>query len=123
MTVTGDSVLDGALVMPKSATEDGFVAPEINSFGNTFRWTKISCLFSHSRFAYHSSSDPELIGSEFRNIIAIEVRKLSLPVCVIYRDYDAETERQKTVEEFYRLQHTNQTYDFVSEDSLAPSSN
>lgn len=30
------------------------------------------------------------------------------------RDYDAESERQKTVEEFYRLQHINQTYDFVS---------
>jgi inositol oxygenase len=32
----------------------------------------------------------------------------------LFRDYDAESERQKTVEEFYRLQHINQTYDFVS---------
>uniref|UniRef100_A0A5B7ANZ8 Inositol oxygenase n=1 Tax=Davidia involucrata TaxID=16924 RepID=A0A5B7ANZ8_DAVIN len=30
-----------------------------------------------------------------------------------FRDYDAESERQKTVEEFYRLQHINQTYGFV----------
>ncbi|KAI9128833.1 hypothetical protein K1719_000316 [Acacia pycnantha] len=30
-----------------------------------------------------------------------------------FRDYDAESERQKGVEEFYRLQHTHQTYDFV----------
>uniref|UniRef100_A0A5B7ARB3 Inositol oxygenase n=1 Tax=Davidia involucrata TaxID=16924 RepID=A0A5B7ARB3_DAVIN len=30
-----------------------------------------------------------------------------------FRDYDAESERQKTVEEFYRLQHINQTHDFV----------
>jgi len=30
------------------------------------------------------------------------------------RDYDVESERQKGVEEFYRLQHINQTYDFVS---------
>ncbi|WVZ22020.1 hypothetical protein V8G54_000564, partial [Vigna mungo] len=30
-----------------------------------------------------------------------------------FRDYEAESERQKGVEEFYRLQHINQTYDFV----------
>ncbi|KAL1364206.1 hypothetical protein HN51_012369 [Arachis hypogaea] len=30
-----------------------------------------------------------------------------------FRDYDAESERQKGVEEFYKLQHINQTYDFV----------
>ncbi|PIN01212.1 Aldehyde reductase [Handroanthus impetiginosus] len=30
-----------------------------------------------------------------------------------FRDYDAESERQKTVEEFYRQNHINQTYDFV----------
>ncbi|XP_038889701.1 inositol oxygenase 2 [Benincasa hispida] len=30
-----------------------------------------------------------------------------------FRDYDAESERQKTVEELYRLNHINQTYDFV----------
>lgn len=30
------------------------------------------------------------------------------------RDYDFESERQKGVEEFYRTQHINQTYDFVS---------
>ncbi|OWM84458.1 inositol oxygenase 4-like [Punica granatum] len=60
-----DLVLDGGFVMPKSAADDGFMAPNINSFGNNFR------------------------------------------------DYHAESERQKTVEEFYRLQHINQTYDFV----------
>jgi inositol oxygenase len=30
------------------------------------------------------------------------------------RNYDEESERQKGVEEFYRLQHINQTFDFVS---------
>ncbi|XP_057734502.1 inositol oxygenase 4-like [Arachis stenosperma] len=30
-----------------------------------------------------------------------------------FRDYDIESERQKSVEEFYKLQHINQTYDFV----------
>lgn len=32
----------------------------------------------------------------------------------MYRDYDAQSERQKSVEEFYRVNHINQTYDFVS---------
>jgi hypothetical protein len=35
-------------------------------------------------------------------------------VMLDHRDYDAESERQKSVEEFFRLQHINQTYDFVS---------
>ncbi|KAJ4789061.1 Inositol oxygenase [Rhynchospora pubera] len=30
-----------------------------------------------------------------------------------FRDYDVESERQKTVEEFYRVNHINQTYDYV----------
>ncbi|XP_004287501.1 PREDICTED: inositol oxygenase 4-like [Fragaria vesca subsp. vesca] len=30
-----------------------------------------------------------------------------------FRDYNAESERQKSVEEFYRLNHIHQTYDFV----------
>lgn len=30
-----------------------------------------------------------------------------------FRDYNAESERQKGVEEFYRLQHINQTYGYV----------
>ncbi|KAL2547900.1 Inositol oxygenase 2 [Forsythia ovata] len=62
---TNDLVLDGGFVMPKMESEFGFEAPEINSFGHSFR------------------------------------------------DYDAESERQKTVEEFYRLQHINQTYEYV----------
>ncbi|KAE7998620.1 hypothetical protein FH972_003147 [Carpinus fangiana] len=49
----------------ETASKNGFVAPDINSFGNSFR------------------------------------------------DYNAESVRQKSVEEFYRLQHINQTYDFV----------
>ncbi|XP_044472308.1 inositol oxygenase 2-like [Mangifera indica] len=62
---TDELILDGEFALPKTLTSEGFVAPEINSFGQTFR------------------------------------------------DYNAESERQKTVEEFYRLQHINQTYDFV----------
>ncbi|KAJ0964692.1 hypothetical protein J5N97_025830 [Dioscorea zingiberensis] len=30
-----------------------------------------------------------------------------------FRDYDAESERNNTVEEFYSMNHTSQTYDFV----------
>ncbi|XP_044439449.1 probable inositol oxygenase isoform X1 [Triticum aestivum] len=30
-----------------------------------------------------------------------------------FRDYDAESERKKTVEEFYSVNHINQTYEFV----------
>ncbi|KAG0498199.1 hypothetical protein HPP92_002890 [Vanilla planifolia] len=30
-----------------------------------------------------------------------------------FRDYDAESERKKAVEEFYRMNHINQSYDFV----------
>ncbi|KAG4141310.1 hypothetical protein ERO13_D06G068200v2 [Gossypium hirsutum] len=58
-------VLDGGFPVPKSLSGEGFLAPEINSFGNSFR------------------------------------------------DYNAESERQKSVEEFYKQQHVNQTYDFV----------
>lgn len=32
---------------------------------------------------------------------------------LIGRDYDAASERQKSVEEFYRANHIHQTYDFV----------
>lgn len=31
-----------------------------------------------------------------------------------FRDYIAESERKNTVEEFYRKNHVNQCYDFVS---------
>ncbi|TYH12673.1 hypothetical protein ES288_A06G085400v1 [Gossypium darwinii] len=58
-------VLDGGFPVPKSLSGEGFLAPEVNSFGNSFR------------------------------------------------DYNAESERQKSVEEFYKQQHVNQTYDFV----------
>ncbi|XP_028123846.1 inositol oxygenase 2-like [Camellia sinensis] len=60
-----DLVLDGGFPVPKSMQDAGFDAPEINSFGHSFR------------------------------------------------DYNAESERQQTVEEFYRVNHINQTYDFV----------
>ncbi|XP_062090956.1 inositol oxygenase 2 [Humulus lupulus] len=69
---TNELVLDAGLVVPNDGnvvselvSNNEFVAPEINSFGRSFR------------------------------------------------DYDAENERQKTVEEFYRMNHINQTYDFV----------
>ncbi|KAL3535669.1 hypothetical protein ACH5RR_004130 [Cinchona calisaya] len=61
---TNELVLDGGFVIPKTIS-DAFEAPEINSFGHSFR------------------------------------------------DYIAESERQKIVEEFYRVNHINQTYDFV----------
>ncbi|XP_027340852.1 inositol oxygenase 4-like isoform X1 [Abrus precatorius] len=62
---TNELLLDGGFPLPKQMSEDGFKAPEINSFGQSFR------------------------------------------------NYDAESERQKGVEETYRRQHINQTYDFV----------
>lgn len=65
LTITNDLVLDGGFAEPKEASNDGFLAPEINAFGHSFR------------------------------------------------DYDAESQRQKTVEEFYRLNHIHQTYEFV----------
>ncbi|CAH1431976.1 unnamed protein product [Lactuca virosa] len=40
-----------------------------------------------------------------------------------FRDYDVESERQKQVEEFYRMNHINQTYEFVKkmrEEQLKP---
>lgn len=62
---TNELVLNGGFVVPKTISNEEFLAPEINSFGQSFR------------------------------------------------DYNAESERQKGVEEFYRLQHINQTYDYV----------
>ncbi|CAI8619710.1 unnamed protein product [Vicia faba] len=63
---TNELVLDGGFHQPQNDSQNSlFLAPEINSFGHTFR------------------------------------------------NYDEESERQKGVEEFYRLQHINQTYDFV----------
>lgn len=35
---TNELVLDGGFVVPKTMPNDGFVAPEINSFGKTFRF-------------------------------------------------------------------------------------
>ncbi|CAN6564466.1 unnamed protein product [Malus baccata var. baccata] len=74
-----DLVLDGGFVVPKeiskndgtvaqeiTGSNEAFIAPEINSFGQSFR------------------------------------------------DYNAESERQKSVEEFYRLNHINQTHDFLN---------
>ncbi|GAB4838960.1 Inositol oxygenase 2 [Ancistrocladus abbreviatus] len=65
---TNELVLDGGFKVPDPkalVSVDGFDAPEINSYGISFR------------------------------------------------DYDAETERTKIVEEFYRQNHLNQTVDFV----------
>ncbi|CAL5416008.1 unnamed protein product [Camellia sinensis] len=61
-------VLHEGFPVPKSVQDTGFDAPEINSFGHSFR------------------------------------------------DYDAKSERQQTVEEFYRVNHINQAYDFWLQD-------
>lgn len=43
----------------------------------------------------------------------------SLSVLVFLRDYEnGESERQQGVEEFYRMQHIHQTYDFVSQTKI-----
>ncbi|KAL7134877.1 hypothetical protein ABFS83_11G054900 [Erythranthe nasuta] len=56
---------DSDFPVPRTESQGGFEAPDINAFGHTFR------------------------------------------------DYNAESERQKTVEEFYRMNHINQSYDYV----------
>ena len=94
---TNELVLDGGFVMPKQTPNGGFEAPEINAFGNNFR----SIFFLFSLFNYGRAR----LHLGFLKII--NVASLS-------RNYDAETERQKSVEEFYFLQHIHQTYDFVS---------
>ncbi|XP_057443506.1 inositol oxygenase 2-like [Lotus japonicus] len=63
--ITNDLVLDGGFPLPKPFSSAGFIAPDINSYGKSFR------------------------------------------------DYYGESERQKSVEELYRLQHINQTYEFA----------
>ncbi|TQD81157.1 hypothetical protein C1H46_033267 [Malus baccata] len=73
-----DLVLDGGFVVPKEISKnDGTVAQEITGSNEAF-------------IAPESNS----FGQSFR-------------------DYNAESERQKSVEEFYRLNHINQTHDFV----------
>ncbi|XP_041999376.1 inositol oxygenase 4-like [Salvia splendens] len=66
-----------------------------------------------------------LIDQPQLDCVPIEDKKLGQSQCAFeaphmnafgqnFRDYtNAETERQKGVEEFYRLQHINQTYDYV----------
>ncbi|CAI0381025.1 unnamed protein product [Linum tenue] len=64
--VKEELVLDGGFVVPdKVVSSNGFAAPDINAFGNSFR------------------------------------------------NYNAENERQKTVENLYKQQHITQTLDFV----------
>ncbi|XP_048423414.1 inositol oxygenase 4-like [Pyrus x bretschneideri] len=50
----------------------------------------------------------EITGSN-EAFIALEINSFGQS----FRDYNAESERQKSVEEFYRLNHINQTHDFV----------
>ncbi|RWV95922.1 hypothetical protein GW17_00041408 [Ensete ventricosum] len=75
----------GAGVADEAKGNGGFVVPDSNSFGNTFRY---------------SFSSTNSVGTESSTVF-------------ICRDYNAESERQKTVEEFYRMNHIHQTYDFV----------
>lgn len=101
---TNELVLDGGFVGPKNMPNDGFVAPEINSFGKTFRFF-FFWLFSFLFLGY----------LDLNWIIYFALKATSHGVLETpCRDYNAECERQKSVEEFYRLQHINQTYDFVS---------
>ncbi|KAJ7953446.1 Inositol oxygenase [Quillaja saponaria] len=72
--------------------------------------------------AASSENKPELAGSQEEKKIEFNALKSCAAFTVpdtnsfggTFRDYNnAQTERQKSVEEFYRLQHINQTYDFV----------
>ncbi|XP_071723750.1 inositol oxygenase 2-like isoform X2 [Rutidosis leptorrhynchoides] len=69
-------------------------------------------------------AQPELLGSQVEDKKSVEeTNELVLDGGFIvphmnafgkaFRDYNAESARQKGVEEFYRKQHINQTYDFV----------
>lgn len=97
---TNELVLDGGFPLPKQVSQNLFISPDINSFGHTFRLqfnfiiTFIYLILLYMVFHYY------LYIYSFGTIFC--------------RNYDAESERQKSVEEFYRLQHINQTYDFVS---------
>uniref|UniRef100_A0A2N9IIQ9 Inositol oxygenase n=1 Tax=Fagus sylvatica TaxID=28930 RepID=A0A2N9IIQ9_FAGSY len=86
---TNELVLDGGFVVPKIVSNNGLAAEELVS-SNEFLAPEINSF-----------------GRLFRMKSNMELRVM------LDRDYDAESERQKTVEEFYRLQHINQTYDFV----------
>ncbi|TKY44540.1 Inositol oxygenase 2 [Spatholobus suberectus] len=63
--ITNELVLDGGFPFPKPPSQSGFIVPDINSYGRSFR------------------------------------------------NYYGESKRQKSVEEFYRQQRTNQTYEFA----------
>lgn len=93
---TNDLVLDGDLVVPDNVASGSFDAPEVNSFGHTFRFG----------FFFKVSNECLL----FLNINEWEFTSFYL----FNRDYEVESERKKQVEEFYRMNHINQTYDFVS---------
>jgi inositol oxygenase len=93
-------VLDGGFVVPNKT--EAFDAPEINSFGNSFRFLLFSSILLKEMKCSLSLSLSLIIYA-----INGDVRQ----ICC--RDYNAESERQKTVEEFYRQQHINQSYDYV----------
>ncbi|XLR32714.1 hypothetical protein S83_060614 [Arachis hypogaea] len=57
----------------------------------------------------HTEETSELVSAKDKTFKAPESNAFGQS----FRDYDIESERQKRVEEFYRLQHINQTYDFV----------
>ena len=42
---TNELVLDGGFPLPKEVSQDGFMAPEINSFGHSFRFQFHSIFF------------------------------------------------------------------------------
>lgn len=74
----------------------GFVAPHTNSFGQTFRYNSLLIIFTDCK-----------IKTLDWYLLCVVV------VVVVVRDYDAESERRKSVEEFYRVNHIGQTVEFV----------
>lgn len=82
-----------------SEHDEAFLAPEMNAFGRQFRFL-FFLFFPHL----------------YRVVLSIYLDLIDMHALYWFcrrRNYDAENERQKSVEEFYRLQHINQTVDFV----------
>ncbi|RZR91426.1 hypothetical protein BHM03_00019541 [Ensete ventricosum] len=115
--------------------DGGFVVPGSNAFGHSFRYMSPSvflvtnhgfdfgiiwprCLWDKYIFATHTwfVIDVKL------GLYVIEVARVtssssssssSYTGSCFHRDYEKESERRATVEEFYRVNHSDQTYDFA----------
>ena len=98
---------------------EGFL--EINSFGHSFR-SVLFCFFFPFFILFFNIYNRYEQNWKLHHVAIRAINQSSLSridemnsnMKKLDRDYDAKSERQQTVEEFYRVNHINQTYDFVS---------